>query len=51
MKNVSLKKKMLEISNETGVLQKQNDFLNEEIKWIKLENKILHGRIALLKEK
>ena len=50
MKNVSLKKKMMDISNENDVLQKQNDSLNEEIKGLKLENKILHDRIASLKE-
>ena len=51
MKNVSLKKKMLEISNENDVLQKQYNTLNEEIKGLKLENKTLNNRIASLKEK
>ena len=41
---------MLEISNENFFLQKQNDSLNEEIKVLKLKNKILHDRIASLKE-
>ena len=50
MKNVSLKKKMVEISNENDDLRKQNDSLNEEIKGLKLENKTLHDRIASLKK-
>ena len=50
-KTVSLKNKMLEISNENDALQKCNDSLNEKIKGLELDNKMLHDRIASFKGK
>ena len=50
-KNVSLKKNMLETSNENDALQKCNDSLNEKIKGLELDNKMLHDRIASFKGK
>ena len=40
---------MLEISNEKNVLQKCNDSLNENIKGLELDNKMLLDKIASFK--
>ena len=50
-KNVCLKKKMLELTNEKDALQKCIDSLNEKIKELELDNKMLHNRIASFKGK
>ena len=42
---------MLEISNERDALQKCNDSLNEKIKVLQLDNKMLHDKVASLKGK
>ena len=44
-------KKMLETSNENDALQKYNDTLNEKIKGLELDNKMLHDKIASFKGK
>ena len=45
------KTKMLKLTNENYALQKCNDSLNEHIKELELDNKMLHDRIASLKGK
>ena len=50
-KNACIKKKMLEHTNEKDALEKCNDSLNEKIKKLELENKILHDKIASFKGK
>ena len=50
-KNACLKKKILELTNESDALEKYNNSLNEKIKELELENKMLHDKIASFKGK
>lgn len=51
LKNTSLKKKIFGFLNENDNLQKQNDFLDEKIKYLQVENKMLYDKIISFKEK
>ena len=42
---------MLEFTNENDAIQKCDESLNKNIKWLKLKNKTLHNIVALSNEK
>ena len=44
--NACFKKKMLELTNEKDALKKYNELMNERLKELELENKVLHDKIA-----
>lgn len=50
LKNVSVKKKRLEFWNENDNLEKQKNSLNEKIKCLEIENKMLHDKTISFKE-